>query len=108
MGIAAVYHLSLNGTDTVFNNEQQRISNTFFSCTLALNSVCTGACLGFSSDLSSPYRAPSGLIAYRIWKTQRQTRDAKMGTNLSHVAIIVVESGTFHTPAFDYSNLTCT
>jgi len=101
MGIAAVYTLSLIGTDTVFNNEQQRISNSFFSCTLALNTVCTGACLSFSSDLPSPYWASSGLIAYRIWKTQRQTRDAKMGTNLSHVAIIVVESGTFHSSAFD-------
>jgi len=78
MGIAAVYTLSLIGTDTVFNNEQQRISNSFFSCTLALNTVCTG------------------LIAYRIWKTQRQTRDAKMGSNLSHVAIIVVESGAIY------------
>jgi hypothetical protein len=39
----------------------------------------------------------SGLIAFRIWRTQRQTRDAKMGANLSHVSIIVIESGTFKT-----------
>ena len=45
MGIAAVYTLSLVGTNVVFNNHQQRISNSFFSCTLALNAVCTGACL---------------------------------------------------------------
>ena len=97
MGIAAVYTLSLIGTNTVFNNEQQRISNSFFSCTLALNTVCTGACLRLSSDVFSFLTGlSSGLIAFRIWRTQRQTRDAKMGTNLSHVAIIVVESGTFH------------
>ena len=97
MGIAAVYTLSLIGTNTVFNNEQQRISNSFFSCTLALNTVCTGTCLRLSSDVFSFLTGlSSGLIAFRIWRTQRQTRDAKMGTNLSHVAIIVVESGTFH------------
>ena len=53
MGIAAVYTLSLIGTNTVFNNEQQRISNSFFSCTLALNTVCTGTCLRLSSDVFS-------------------------------------------------------
>jgi len=79
MGIAAVYTLSLVGTNVVFNNHQQRISNSFFSCTLALNAVCTG------------------LIAYRIWRTQQQTREAKMGSsNLTKVAIIVVESGAIY------------
>ncbi|KAH9055687.1 hypothetical protein EDB87DRAFT_1761350 [Lactarius vividus] len=58
--------------------EQERITNSFFSCTLAVNSVCTG------------------LIAYRIWRTQRQTRDAKMGSNLTHVSIIVIESGAIY------------
>jgi hypothetical protein len=79
MGIAAIYTLSLVGTNVVFNNHQQRISNSFFSCTLALNAVCTG------------------LIAYRIWRTQQQTREAKMGSsNLTKVAIIVVESGAIY------------
>jgi len=100
MGIGAVYTLSLVGTSTFFNNEQQRFTNSFFSCTLALNAICTGACLCLSSDISFPYRASSGLIAFQIWRTQRQTRDAKMGSNLSHVAVIIVESGTFHSSAF--------
>jgi hypothetical protein len=42
-GIAAVYTLTLIGTNVVFNKEQERITNSFFSCTLALNAVCTGA-----------------------------------------------------------------
>lgn len=100
MGIGAVFTLSRVGTSTFFNNEQQKFTNSFFSCTLALNAVCTGACLGPSSDIPFPYRASSGLIAFRIWRTQRQTRDAKMGSNLSHVAVIVIESGTLHSSAF--------
>lgn len=43
MGIGAVYTLSRLGTSTFFNNEQQRFTNSFFSCTLAVNAVCTGA-----------------------------------------------------------------
>ncbi|KAI9436014.1 hypothetical protein H4582DRAFT_1815857 [Lactarius indigo] len=76
-GIAAVIGLSQieKKQDIVFAQEQERITNSFFSCTLAVNSVCTG------------------LIAYRIWRTQRHTRDAKMGSNLTHVSIIVIESG---------------
>ncbi|KAH9069647.1 hypothetical protein EDB83DRAFT_2373962 [Lactarius deliciosus] len=79
-GIAAVYGLSQieKKQDLVFALEQERITNSFFSCTLAVNSVCTG------------------LIAYRIWRTQRQTRDAKMGSNLTHVSIIVIESGAIY------------
>ncbi|KAH9167706.1 hypothetical protein EDB89DRAFT_111322 [Lactarius sanguifluus] len=79
-GIAAVYGLSQleKKQDAVFVIEQERITNSFFSCTLAVNSVCTG------------------LIAYRIWRTQRQTRDAKMGSNLTHVSIIVIESGAIY------------
>ena len=41
-GIGAVYTLSLLGHDIVFSTEQERITNSFFSCTLALNAVCTG------------------------------------------------------------------
>jgi len=72
-GIAAVYTLSLitEKQSAEFSLEQERITNSFFSCTLAVNTVCTG------------------LIAFRIWRTQRQTRDAKMGANLSHVSVIV-------------------
>lgn len=79
-GIAAVYCLSQieKKHDVVFAVELERITNSFFSCTLAVNSVCTG------------------LIAYRIWRTQRQTRDAKMGSNLTHVSIIVIESGAIY------------
>jgi len=78
MGIGAVFTLSRVGTSTFFNNEQQRFTNSFFSCPLAVNAVCTG------------------LIAFQIWRTQHQTRDAKMGSNLSHVAVIVVESGAIY------------
>jgi len=79
-GIAAVYTLSqlTQKQSPEFSLEQERITNSFFSCTLAVNSVCTG------------------LIAFRIWRTQRQTRDAKMGANLSHVSIIVIESGAIY------------
>ena len=42
-GIGAVYTLTLVGSNVVFNKEQERITNSFFSCTLALNAVCTGA-----------------------------------------------------------------
>ena len=75
MGIAAVYTLSLIGTDTVFNNEQQRISNSFFSCTLALNAVCTGACLCFSSDI---FLSLPGLhqVSLRSASGQRSVRHA--------------------------------
>ncbi|KAF8472284.1 hypothetical protein DFH94DRAFT_767863 [Russula ochroleuca] len=77
-GIGAVYTLTLVGQNVVFNKEQERITNSFFSCTLALNAVCTG------------------LIAFRIWRTQRQTNDAKIGSNLMQVSVIVIESGAFH------------
>jgi hypothetical protein len=43
-----------------------------------------------------PALASSGLIAFRIWRTQTQTRDAKMGSNLIKVSVIVIESGAFH------------
>ncbi|KAH9963626.1 hypothetical protein BC827DRAFT_1128719 [Russula dissimulans] len=88
-GIAAVYTLTLIGTNVVFNEEQERITNAFFSCTLAVNAVCTG------------------LIAFRIWWTQKQTRDAKMGSNLTQVSVIVVESGAFHPCAIYLTALAC-
>jgi hypothetical protein len=77
-GIGAVYTLTLVGQNVVFNKEQERITNSFFSCTLALNAVCTG------------------LIAFRIWRTQRQTNDAKIGSNLMQVSVIVIESGAIY------------
>ncbi|KAI9454180.1 hypothetical protein F5148DRAFT_985216 [Russula earlei] len=77
-GIAAVYTLTLIGQNVVFNKEQERVTNAFFSCTLALNAVCTG------------------LIAFRIWWTQKQTQEAKMGSNLTQVSVIVVESGAIY------------
>ncbi|KAH9990778.1 hypothetical protein BJV77DRAFT_1011183 [Russula vinacea] len=77
-GIGAVYTLTLVGQNVVFNQEQERITNSFFSCTLALNAVCTG------------------LIAFRIWRTQRQTSDAKIGSNLMQVSVIVIESGAIY------------
>ena len=45
--------------------------------------------------------ASSGLIAFRIWRTQKHTRDAKMGSNLVQVSIIVIESGVFHISLYD-------
>ena len=52
--------------------------------------------------------ALSGLIAFRIWRTQKQTRDAKMGSNLMQVSVIVIESGVFHISllATTHGNLT--
>jgi hypothetical protein len=80
-GIGATYTLSRVGENIVFNQKQERITNSFFACTLALNAVCTG------------------LIAFRIWRTQRQTRDAKMGSNLLKVSAIVIESGAIYLSA---------
>lgn len=59
----------------------------------------------FIFDFASIFRAHDscvilGLIAFRIWRTQRQTRDAKMGANLSHVSVIVIESGASKTFSF--------
>ncbi|KAI0066358.1 hypothetical protein BV25DRAFT_1821279 [Artomyces pyxidatus] len=54
---------------------QEKITNSFFSCTLALNAVCTG------------------LIAFRIWWQQPETR---VSSNLTHVTIIFVESGAIY------------
>ncbi|KAI0054573.1 hypothetical protein BV25DRAFT_1773424, partial [Artomyces pyxidatus] len=74
-GIAAVYTLTLIGTNVWFNMTQEKITNSFFSCTLALNAVCTG------------------LIAFRIWWQQPETR---VSSNLTHVTIIFVESGAIY------------
>ena len=41
-GIMAVYTLSSVRTSTVFNLEQEILSNTFFFSTLALNALCSG------------------------------------------------------------------
>lgn len=41
-GIAATYALSRVGQDIVFNQKQEKITNSFWGCTLALNAVCTG------------------------------------------------------------------
>ncbi|KAN0127752.1 hypothetical protein V8E53_014412 [Lactarius tabidus] len=80
-GTAAVWTLSqLTAKQSpLFSLEQERITNAFFSCTLTVNTVCTG------------------LIAFRIWRTQCQTRNAEMKANLSHISIIVIESGTLKT-----------
>jgi hypothetical protein len=42
-GIWSTYTLSRVGRNIVFNEKQERITNSFFGCTLALNAVCTGA-----------------------------------------------------------------
>jgi hypothetical protein len=47
-------------------------------------------------DIPSACSCLSGLIAFRIWRTQKQTNDAKMGSNLMQVSVIVIESGAFH------------
>ncbi|KAI0063029.1 hypothetical protein BV25DRAFT_496880 [Artomyces pyxidatus] len=77
-GIAAVYTVTLISTDVYFNDRQEQVTNSFFSCTLALNAVCTG------------------LIAFRIWWTQRLNRDTKISSNLSHVTMILIESGSIY------------
>jgi len=105
-GIGSVYTLTLLGDNPVFNKEQERITNSFFACTLAVNAVCTGASFYVPFDdgrdtvltFHRPALASSGLIAFRIWRTQKQTRDAKMGSNLIQVSVIVIESGVFHIP----------
>ncbi|KAI0066293.1 hypothetical protein BV25DRAFT_1913050 [Artomyces pyxidatus] len=74
-GIAAVYTLTLTGTNVWFNEKQERITNSFFSCTLALNTVCTA------------------LIAFRIWWWQPRTRPS---STLKHVTITLIESGAIY------------
>lgn len=51
-GIAAVYTLTLIRQDIVFNLEQERITNAFFSCTLAVNALCTGMPLSSFTRIS--------------------------------------------------------
>ncbi|KAI0313225.1 hypothetical protein OF83DRAFT_1142358 [Amylostereum chailletii] len=77
VGIASVY-TSSKGDAHAFSTEQERITNAFFSCTLALNALCTG------------------LIAFRIAKSQRQTRATRGDSNLDQVTVIVVESGAIY------------
>ncbi|KAI0040855.1 hypothetical protein FA95DRAFT_809781 [Auriscalpium vulgare] len=77
-GIAAVYTLTRVSTNVIFNEKQEKVTNSFFSCTLALNAVCTG------------------LIALRIWWSQRQNRETKVSSSLTHVTIILVESGAIY------------
>ncbi|KAI0049728.1 hypothetical protein FA95DRAFT_822753 [Auriscalpium vulgare] len=77
-GIASLYTMSLISTDVIFNDKQEQVTNSFFSCTLALNAVCTG------------------LIAFRIWWTQRQNMATKVSSNLSHVTMILIESGSIY------------
>ena len=55
-----------------------------------------------SSDVLLACSCLSGLIAFRIWRTQKQTNDAKMGSNLMQVSVIVIESGAFHLPRSRY------
>jgi hypothetical protein len=62
------------------------------------------------SEIPSACPCLSGLIAFRIWRTQKQTNDAghaKMGSNLIQVSIIVIESGAFHLPPrYNHGNFT--
>ncbi|KAI0065711.1 hypothetical protein BV25DRAFT_1798031 [Artomyces pyxidatus] len=72
-GVAAVYTLTLVSNDVIFNEKQEKITNSFFSCTLALNAICTG------------------LIAFRIWWSQYQNREVRLSSNLMHLTIIIVD-----------------
>jgi len=64
-GIAATYTLSQIGQDIVFNRKQERITNSFFACTLALNAVCTGASyITFVDEEDNVFDIfPSGLLS---------------------------------------------
>jgi hypothetical protein len=113
MGIAAVYTLSLVGTNVVFNKEQEKISNSFFSCTLALNAICTGTCLCIASakgktsltflaphqvSLHSASGEPSSRHAKPRWAP---TFRMSQSSSLNLVCFISPLS-------YDRSNLTCT
>ena len=45
-----------------------------------------------NSDVPSACSRLSGLIAFGIWRTQKQTNEAKMGSNLMRASVIVVGS----------------
>jgi len=88
VGLAAAQGLSkVTPTQTLFVQRQDNLTKSFFTVTLALNTLC------------------SSLIAARIYYKQRQTRrsfeDARAmkpvdGDCLSHVAVIIIESGAIY------------
>ncbi|OCH86633.1 hypothetical protein OBBRIDRAFT_212845 [Obba rivulosa] len=82
-GIAATCSLGLlNPGETFYVQHQTEITEAFFSCTLALNGICTG------------------LIAGRIWWHQQSMKGLNVHTgmamSLGRVATIMVESGAIY------------
>jgi hypothetical protein len=82
-GIAAVYTLTLVRQNVVFNLKQERITNAFFSCTLALNAFCTGSSLLGLCAHSCPRNStmwPTLLLHYLI-RTDRVSNLADSKTD---------------------------
>ncbi|KAI0065690.1 hypothetical protein BV25DRAFT_1585851 [Artomyces pyxidatus] len=77
-GVSTICTLKAFGDVMLFNNRLETMANSFFSCTLALNGICTG------------------LIAFRILCTQFQNRDLAVSPYLTRVAIVIVESGAIY------------
>ncbi|KAI0787090.1 hypothetical protein BC629DRAFT_491300 [Irpex lacteus] len=78
VGIVSVYTLATPSINPTLNTKQERITNTFFGCTFALNALCTI------------------LIAFRIMWNQRRVRATRISSNITQVAVIVLESGAIY------------
>jgi len=78
-GIAALQGLSgLTKGDSVFIQNQERITKSFLSSTVAVNGLCTL------------------LIAYRLWTRQATMRDSRKAFGLTREAAIMAESGAIY------------
>ncbi len=108
VGLAAAQGLSkVTPKQTLFVQRQDNLTKSFFTVTLALNTLCS--CKSMLYLLRDTFEAKlkntPALIAARIYYKQRQTRrsfeDARAmkpvdGDSLCHVAVIIIESGAIY------------
>ena len=54
-------------------------------------------CIPFPENrLEHPFSSVHlGLIAFRVWRTSQQIHDARMGGDLKHILVIIIESGLY-------------
>ncbi|KAJ6595530.1 hypothetical protein DFH09DRAFT_906087 [Mycena vulgaris] len=95
-GIAAVVNLHQT-TSTFYVAKQARVTEAFFSMTLAANGLSTGKA-SFIYDVRSKLTC-TVLIAFRVWRGQRaisESARASTMSNLNKVMIVVLESGAIY------------
>ncbi|KAI0064964.1 hypothetical protein BV25DRAFT_1822743 [Artomyces pyxidatus] len=76
-GIYSIYTMSL-AKNNAFDPTLEKTTTSFFTCTLAINALCTG------------------LIAFRVWWTQRLHRNLRVFSSLGRLTVIVIESGAIY------------